>query len=510
MISSMSKIYTVHELAYLLKGTLETKFPFVWVRGQVTNLSRPGSGHVYFTLKDEQAAIEAVWFKGKQRGSEAFNALTGEVFASGPKPNLALTMQVGEEILCAGQITIYSPQGRLQLMVELAQPVGQGLLQQEFERLKEKLLKLGYFDQTRKRALPANPTRVAVITAPTGAAIHDFLRISQGRGRGGEIRIYPSLVQGEEAPAKLVEAMHKVWLDNWAELIVLIRGGGSLEDLWAYNTEELATAIFNSPIPIITGVGHEPDISIADLVADLRAATPSHAAQLVWFEQTTMAQQLDELELNLHKLFRQNLDNFATNLRTTCRYLTYFSPSQQLKTSRDKLRQTTQALDKAWQQILSKHQARLDYQSNRLKQALPASELSWRERDVFSLQNRLQMLALNQINNQEAAIIPKTLLLSLINQSIMRYENKLPAPNWLGSMLAKNLNQAHASLALSKTKLEALNPMQPLARGYALLAQENGNIIRKTGQARLNQQIQIILADGELGALINKVSPKDN
>ena len=511
---SMTKIYSVQELSYLLKGTLETRFPFVWVRGQITNLSRPGSGHVYFSLKDEQASLEAVWFKGKQRDSEAFNPLTGVVFADGPKPNLALTLEPGEEILCAGQITMYPPQGRLQLLVELVQPVGQGRLQQEFERLKEKLLKLGYFEQNRKRPLPANPTRVAVITAPTGAAIHDFLRIAQGRGMGGQIRIYPSLVQGDEAPAQLVQAINQAcqdhWgQDHWAELIVLIRGGGSLEDLWAFNTEEVASAIFNSPIPVITGVGHEPDVSIADLVADLRAATPSHAAQLIWFEQNIIAQQLDELEMALNKIFKQNLENFHSKLQTTTRYLSYFSPTVQLKRKQDELKQLIQKLENSWQRMLFEKQTQLQQQASALKQALPLQELSWREKSIYSLQNKLQMLANNTLNNNEAAIIPESLLLSLLNQTIMRYENKMPATNWLASLMAKKLSQAQSSLALNKTRLEALNPMQPLARGYAMLTTPDGKIIRQTSQTSLQQQVQILLADGELGATINKIIPKD-
>ena len=505
----MTKIYSVHELSYLLKGTLETKFPFVWVRGQITNLSRPGSGHVYFSLKDEHATLEAVWFKGKQRDSEAFNPLTGEVFADGPKPNLALSLEPGEEILCAGQITMYPPQGRLQLMVDLVQQVGQGRLQQEFERLKEKLLKLGYFEQGRKRPLPANPTRVAVITAPTGAAIHDFLRIAQGRGMGGEIRIYPSLVQGDEAPAQLVQAIQQACQDNWAELIVLIRGGGSLEDLWAFNTEELASAIFNSPIPIITGVGHEPDVSIADLVADLRAATPSHAAQLIWCEQNIIDQQLDELQLGLNKTFKQTLQKFQTNLGAITRYLSYFSPALQLKRNQDELQKITQNLDNAWQRILSEKKSQLQQQASALKQALPVQELSWREKDIYSLQNKLQMLANNTLSNKEGAIIPEGLLASLLNQTIMRYESKLPSANWLASLMAKSLRQAQSSLALNKTRLEALNPMQPLSRGYAMLTTADGKIIRQTTQTSLQQQVQIILQDGELGATINKIIPKD-
>ncbi|MBQ4132564.1 MAG: exodeoxyribonuclease VII large subunit, partial [Desulfovibrionaceae bacterium] len=239
----MSKIYTVQELVQLLKGNLETRFPFVWVRGQVSNLSRPGSGHVYFTLKDENSCLDAVWFRQAQLCGGKFNPLTGEVYENDARLDLARTMQNGEDILCAGKITVYPPQGRMQLLVELADPVGVGLLQQEFERLKKELWARGWFDLERKRPLPANPARVAVVTAPGGAVIHDFLRIAGNRGYGGEIRIYPSLVQGEGAPDSIAAALNAVFAHGWAEVAVLIRGGGSLEDLWAFNSEKVAETI---------------------------------------------------------------------------------------------------------------------------------------------------------------------------------------------------------------------------------------------------------------------------
>lgn len=480
----MTKIYTVHEIALLLKGTLETKFPFIWVRGQISNLARPGSGHVYFTLKDEQAAIDAIWFKGNQRSAQDFDPLTGEFFNEGPRPNLALTMQVGQEVLCAGQISMYTPQGRLQLVVEFAEPAGIGLLQQEFERLKKKLFDLGYFDLERKRSLPPNPTKVAVITAPGGAAVHDFLRIAQNRGLGGQIRIYPSLVQGESAPAELVNALQTVNKHAWAEVVVLIRGGGSLEDLWAFNTEEVAEAIFNSEIPVLTGIGHEPDISLADLTADLRAATPSHAAQLLWVERDTLTQQADELELDLTATMRRSLQEKEKELFELGRYLTKFSPQQTLLRMQDRLRQTWQQLHFAWQKISFKC-----------------------EKQVQQL-DRLQLLAEANLERKAAKLPQQALFTSLLNQTLIRYENKLPSENLLRSLVKHNLDAQENALTLLCAKLKAGNPMLPLARGYALLSTEAGQVVRRVEDVSPGLNVDILLVNGTFEATVNKVNKK--
>ena len=195
--------------------------------------------------------------------------------------------------MVAGRLTVYAPRGVYQLVAEVVQEVGAGKLWLEFEALKKDLAAKGYFEAARKRPLPHHPTRVAVITAPTGAAIRDFIRIGRERGYGAAVRIYPTLVQGDAAPMGIVRAILRAVADDWAEILVLLRGGGSLEDLWAFNTVEVAKAVFASPLPVLTGVGHEVDVTIADMVADVRAATPSHDAfdfdlALVFFHSTLL------------------------------------------------------------------------------------------------------------------------------------------------------------------------------------------------------------------------------
>ncbi|MBQ3060546.1 MAG: exodeoxyribonuclease VII large subunit [Desulfovibrio sp.] len=295
-------ILTVRALTEQLRKNLEGRFPFVWVRGEVSNLSRPASGHLYFSLKDAEAQLQCVWFRGQQ--GQAFDPLTGEVFDSS-RPSPLDMLRNGAEMLCAGRITVYPARGQYQLLVEMAQPAGEGLLAQTFEARKRQLAAAGYFAQARKRPLPWDPQRVALLTSSTGAAIHDFMRLARNRGSGAQIRLFAVPVQGEEAAPAMVRALETVDRQGWAEVVVLIRGGGSLEDLWAYNEECLATAVFSSVTPVLAGIGHEVDVTLTDLTADMRAATPSHAAQLLWPDRNELRQRLDEALLSLQRVAGQ-------------------------------------------------------------------------------------------------------------------------------------------------------------------------------------------------------------
>lgn len=337
-------ILTVRQLTDALRDTVEASFPFVWVRGEVSNLSRPGSGHVYFSLKDSDSLLNCVWFKGQQRGPERFDPLTGEVFEGGPRPSLAHSMQNGQQILCAGRITIYAPRGSYQLVVELGQEAGKGELHAAFEALRQSLMARGFFAQERKRSLPYNPQRVAVITAPTGAVIHDFLRIAGTRGCGADIRIHPVPVQGAAAAPAIASALRVANAEGWAEAIVLIRGGGSLEDLWAFNEEAVAEAVFQSGIPVLAGIGHEVDVSMADMTADVRAATPTHAAQLLWPSREDMAQQVDAWEDGLVQSGERHVERHERDLLRREQALNWLSPARALARREEQFENRVQRL----------------------------------------------------------------------------------------------------------------------------------------------------------------------
>jgi len=284
-------------------------------------------------LRDAEAALAAVWFRGCQHEAESFDPLTGEVYKDGSKPGLSSRLENGMEVICAGRLTVYPPRGTYQLVVELMQDAGMGKLQLEFELLKVELARKGYFDPSRKRALPANPKRVGVVTSPRGAAIYDFLHIAKLRGIPAEIRIYPALVQGDEAGAQISARLEQINLEGWAEVIVLIRGGGALEDLWAFNTRLVADAVFNSRIPVLAGIGHEVDVSLADMTADFRAATPTHAAQLLWKERREFWQRVDELELSCKRLLEQKMFYAGRLLESMEKNLRLLSPAGMLERS---------------------------------------------------------------------------------------------------------------------------------------------------------------------------------
>lgn len=326
----MEAVYSVSALTDLIRDTLERKLPFVWVRGEITNISRPVSGHIYFTVKDSRSQLQCVWFAGKQRGAgQNFNPLTGEVY-DGPMPSLADALQNGLDALCAGSVSCYAARGQYQLVVEYVQPAGEGELAAAFEKLKSKLAAAGYFAPERKRPLPENPVRVALITSTHGAAIHDFLEISQGRGTGATIRLYPVPVQGSGAAGAITAAIALANAEAWAQVVVLLRGGGSLEDLWTFNEENVARAVFESRLPVLAGIGHEIDFTLADLTADVRAATPTHAAQILWPDRGELWQRLDELQLSLRQVMRRKIERGQREAESMANALAWLSPQRRL------------------------------------------------------------------------------------------------------------------------------------------------------------------------------------
>ena len=259
---SSKKILSVSQLTLLIKNSLEAQFRDIWVEGEITNLRQPSSGHLYFTLKDRNSQIRSVMFRSMGRF-------------------LRFTPKDGQSVLCRGRLSIYEPRGDCQIIVEYLEPKGIGALQLAFEQLKEKLAKEGFFDEERKKPLPLFPQTIGVITSPSGAAVWDILRILERRRGGLRVILVPVRVQGEGAAQEISQALEDLNHMDGIDVVILGRGGGSIEDLWAFNEEEVARAIFRSKLPVISAVGHETDFTISDFVADLRAPTPSAAAELV-------------------------------------------------------------------------------------------------------------------------------------------------------------------------------------------------------------------------------------
>jgi exodeoxyribonuclease VII large subunit len=419
----MPHIFSISELNQAIKEVLEAEFPLLWVRGQVGSISRPSSGHIYFTLKDDRASLQVVWFKSSQVGQGSKQVLQ--------------ELDTGMEVLCAGRINVYPPRGTYQLLAEQVELYGAGKLHLEFEALKQKLAARGWFAVENKKPLPSHPQRVGLITAPSGAALQDFLRLSQDRGWPGEIRIYPSLVQGQGAEDNLAAALQEANLEAWAQVLVLIRGGGSLEDLWSFNSEELAKAIYASKIPVLTGVGHESDLSIADLVADVRASTPSHAAQLLWPERSRLAQELDELQSMLFSSWKRLLQSKEQSLKGLERALGWLSPRQGVQRKQELLQMLVPELRRRAQLLLQQKQACLQESASRLARCYSPREWDLQETALQDLQARMLQAARQQVQDQEQ----KTRELEL--------------------------------------RLQQADPEAPLARGYCLVwANKDQNLLR--------------------------------
>ncbi len=466
----MPHIFGVTELTTAIKDVVEAQFPFVFVRGQVSNLSRPGSGHLYFTLKDEGAALGTVWFKNTRLagtvGGERIDPLTGEVQTVDTQ---ALWLQNGMDVLCAGRLTVYPPRGVYQLVAELVEDMGVGRLYLEFEALKRDLTKKGYFAQERKRPMPVHPTRLAVITAPTAAALQDFLRVGETRGFGCQLRLYPTLVQGDAAPAQIVKALRAAGRDGWSQAAILIRGGGSLEDLWAFNSEDVATAIFESPIPVMTGVGHEVDVTIADLVADVRAATPSHAAQLLWVDRDQLEQQVDEAETALAKTARRWLGTMDAQVTELERRLSWLSPVQRLERIEERLDMMLDRLHRVRREWALSEYRQLESLETRLHQAFSVSTIATSQGDVEDQSRQLQLFTRRWLDTKQM------------------------------------------ELERLEIRLASLDPMEPLSRGYGLVQKlKTGTLVRSVEHVQEGESVSIRLIDGGMTAHVTNIEQDSN
>lgn len=459
----MDAILSVRALTDALRRKVEGAFPFVWVKGEVSNLSRPASGHVYFSLKDADALLNCVWFRGQQRPAENFDPLTGEVFPDGPRKSMVQSLENGQQLLCAGRVSVYAPRGSYQLIVELVQEAGLGQLHAAFEKLKLALSAKGFFAAERKRPLPANPLRVALITAPTGAAVHDFLRIAEQRGAGAEIRLHPVLVQGEGAAPSIVRAMTAAQADGWAQVIVLIRGGGSLEDLWAFNEESVAQAVFASSLPVLAGIGHEVDISMCDMTADLRAATPSHAAQLLWPSRQALMQQADGLECALHDAMDELLSVATRRLHSHEQALGWLAPERALHRLEDSLLAKHERLHLAFSRFMDNRVTRGEQLHGRMLAAFGPDSIRSRTGKIEQWDQRLR--------------------------------------HGMDMLLHSRTAQSEQATL----RLEGRSPLAPLERGYALVQDAQGQVLRSVRQSPAGSVLQVRLADGSLDVTVDSV-----
>jgi len=446
-----SKIFTVGELTRQIRGTLETKFGAVWVQGEISNYKLHPSGHQYFTLKDQRAAIACVIFR---------NTL----------PPDARPLSDGAQVQVYGNVSVFEARGQYQLSVQIIQTRGAGLLQAKFEALKRKLDAEGLFDAARKRTLPKFPKRIGVITSPTGAAIRDMLNVLRRRAPNVAVIISPVRVQGTGAAAEIATAINELSAPNEAwepvDLIVITRGGGSIEDLWEFNEEIVARAIFHSAIPIVSAVGHEIDFTIADFVADLRAPTPSAAAELIVPDAIELGRRVTELANCLQKYLRSFLVQSQVRLRSVSERALARELMQRLRGAQQQLDLTAESLRRRLKQFAADARASLSSRMQSLKSHDPKRELTLRRANLIDLHRRI------------AARPP--LLLQNAQQRFHRVEGIL----------------------------RVLGPDATLRRGYSITMDAEGNVIHTIAAALPKSKIRTRVADGEFESEISPAADR--
>ena len=347
---------TVSQLNRQAKALLESGLARLWVEGEISNLARPASGHMYFSLKDRSAQVRAAFFRQRQRG-----------------PTIGL--KDGDQVLVYGRVSIYEARGDYQLIVEQVEPAGEGALKRQFEVLKKMLAAEGLFDEGRKQELPALPERIGVITSPAGAAIRDIISVLRRRFPSIPVIIYPAAVQGDAAPSELIAALETAVSRDECDVLIMARGGGSLEDLWAFNDEKLARAIAESPIPVVSAVGHEVDVTIADFVADVRAPTPSGAAELVVPDGDDWLRSINSLATRIARLGQREIEDRAQALDWLARRLAQSSPITTLQRSMTRLGNLKQRLSTGARGAVAENSHRLELAMRGLHAVSPLATL---------------------------------------------------------------------------------------------------------------------------------------
>jgi len=350
-------IYTVSELTHRIKLVLDGAFPGVWVQGEISNFKRHSSGHMYFSLKDENSELSAVLFRGANRG-------------------LKFELKSGMEVICFGKISLYAVKGRCQLYVEKIEPKGVGALQVAFEQLKARLAQEGLFEQGRKRSIPFLPQRIGIVTSPTGAAIRDILKILERRFANLEITLNPVRVQGESAALEIARAIDEFNEFKKVDVLIVGRGGGSIEDLWAFNEEVVARAIFHSRIPVISAVGHEIDYTIADFVADRRAATPSEAAETVVVHKQELLERLDNFCSRAKLAVYNEIQKLQHRLEAIKERYAFRQPADLIQQYQQRIDGLVSALELKISHLLEIYRERCNASVGKLEALSPLSVLS--------------------------------------------------------------------------------------------------------------------------------------
>jgi exodeoxyribonuclease VII large subunit len=438
-------IYSVSRLNREVRILLERGFGSLWLEAEISNFARPSSGHWYFSLKDAAAQVRCAMFRQR-------NMLC------------AFTARDGQKVLVRARIGLYEPRGEYQLIVDHMEDAGLGALKRQFEELSARLSSEGLFAVERKRPLPSLPMRIGVITSPTGAAVRDILHVLARRFPAAAVLIYPVPVQGAQAAAEITAALELAGRRAECEVLILARGGGSLEDLWAFNDERLARAIVASPIPVITGIGHEVDFTIADFAADVRAPTPSAAAELVVPDAQEWLEAFVQFAAQLQRCMRRRLDERRERLRWLTGRAALVSPTARLGAQAQRLDELDQCLVRAMRRRLQEHAERLRWLSGRASRVSPSARLTLQLSRLQGLDQRLGRAWRQAMSSRREKLLP-----------------------------------------LIRT-LQAVSPLATLERGYAIVSLDNGDILRDAADAKPGTLIEARLARGRVRARVEGAS----
>lgn len=439
---SQQTVYQVSDLTDEMRRLMETSYPEIWIEGELSSLSAPASGHLYFSLKDERSQLRCAMFKGRASISRY-------------KP------KAGDLVRVRAKISVYTARGDLQCIVQHIEEAGEGLLQRRFEELKQELNRQGLFDQKYKKGLPAFPKHIGVITSPSGAAVRDVLSTLARRCPGIPVTVYPAVVQGDTAAASIMQALRDATQHKQADVLILTRGGGSLEDLWCFNHDELAKMIFDCPIPIVSGVGHEVDVTISDLVADLRAPTPTAAAEMVSPDTDQLTSQLNSLLYRLPNAQKRVLERLGQSVDML---------GKQLKHPKQSLQQK---------------QANLNANGGRLARALQQN-LKW------------QRNSLEQTGKQFLSNHPQRLLAD-------KQTNLRQTSSQLFKSQQRRLELIQTKFAALGGQLNTVSPLATLDRGFAITRNSTGEILRTSQQSKSGDAVTVQLAEGSLECSVREV-----
>ncbi|MBN8895699.1 MAG: exodeoxyribonuclease VII large subunit [Rhodanobacter sp.] len=436
-------VLTPSSLNRLVRDLLGDALPQVWIEGELSNVAKPASGHLYFTLKDSGAQVRCAMFKMK-----------ASVLRFRPVD--------GMQVLLRAKVGLYEPRGEFQLVAEYMEPAGEGALQREFEQLKARLDAEGLFDPARKRALPRYARRIGVVTSATGAAIRDVLSVLARRWPLADVEILPVPVQGREAPPAIVAMLRKASASARYDVLLLTRGGGSLEDLWAFNDEAVARAIHASAVPVVSAVGHEIDFSIADFVADLRAPTPSAAAELLVPDAVAVDRHLRQLQQRLATLQQRRMQGNAQRVDHLLARLQAQRPQARLQRDRERLVHLHRRLLGAMREQQQRRQSQLDRARSRLLGQHPQQRLPLLRHRLGELTQRLR------------------------------------------HAIERRLERDRLTLQQAARALHTVSPLATLERGYAILFDEAGKVLRSTQGVEAGTALRARLADGELGLRVEE------